>query len=73
MLAQRREREHLRHTLDTVREPFDVRCGPLIHASDGQVASSRSAAGGWVGGEPVQQQIGHRVGLFVEDPVRDTL
>ena len=24
-----------------------------------------------MGGEPVQQQIGHRVGLLVEDPVRD--
>lgn len=35
MLAHRREREHLRHTLDTVRERFDVRCGPLTHAADG--------------------------------------
>jgi hypothetical protein len=35
MLTHRRGREHLRHTLDTVRERFDVRCGPLIHASDG--------------------------------------
>jgi hypothetical protein len=25
----RREREHQRHTLDTIRERFDVRCGPL--------------------------------------------
>jgi hypothetical protein len=33
-LTHRREREHLRHTLDTVRERFDVRCGPLIHAVD---------------------------------------
>jgi Pyridine nucleotide-disulphide oxidoreductase len=32
MLTHRREREHLRRTLDTVRERFDVRCGPLIHA-----------------------------------------
>lgn len=30
MLAHRREREHLRRTLDTVRERFDVRCGPVI-------------------------------------------
>jgi hypothetical protein len=29
MLTHRREREHVRHTLDTVRERFDVRCGPL--------------------------------------------
>jgi hypothetical protein len=29
MLAHRREREHQRRTLDTVRERFDVRCGPL--------------------------------------------
>jgi Pyridine nucleotide-disulphide oxidoreductase len=29
MLTHRREREHWRHTLDTVRERFDVRCGPL--------------------------------------------
>jgi len=33
MLAHRREREHQRKTLDTVRERFDVRCGPLIHAA----------------------------------------
>jgi NAD(P)-binding Rossmann-like domain/L-lysine 6-monooxygenase (NADPH-requiring) len=31
--AHRREREHQRHTLDTVRKRFDVRCGPLIHAA----------------------------------------
>nr|WP_243654983.1 potassium transporter [Nocardia alba] len=29
MLTRRRRREHLRRTLDTVRERFDVRCGPL--------------------------------------------
>jgi Pyridine nucleotide-disulphide oxidoreductase len=29
MLTHRREREHQRRTLDTVRERFDVRCGPL--------------------------------------------
>jgi hypothetical protein len=29
MLTHRREREHLRRALDTVRERFDVRCGPL--------------------------------------------
>ncbi|OBA96385.1 potassium transporter [Mycobacteriaceae bacterium 1482268.1] len=29
MLTHRREREHLRRSLDTVRERFDVRCGPL--------------------------------------------
>jgi hypothetical protein len=28
-LTHRREREHQRHILDTVRERFDVRCGPL--------------------------------------------
>jgi hypothetical protein len=30
MLTHRRERDNLRHTLDTVRERFDVRCGPLV-------------------------------------------
>jgi Pyridine nucleotide-disulphide oxidoreductase len=29
MLTHRRDREHLRRSLDTVRERFDVRCGPL--------------------------------------------
>lgn len=29
MLTHRRGREHLRRTLDTVRDRFDVRCGPL--------------------------------------------
>lgn len=28
-LTHRRDREHLRHSLDTVRARFDVRCGPL--------------------------------------------
>ncbi|MFC9764184.1 FAD-dependent oxidoreductase [Rhodococcus jostii] len=32
MLTHRRGREHLRQTLDTVRERFDVRCGPLSYA-----------------------------------------
>jgi len=31
MLTHRREREHQRRSLDTVRERFDVRCGPLSH------------------------------------------
>jgi cation diffusion facilitator CzcD-associated flavoprotein CzcO len=30
MLIHRREREHQRRTLDTVRERFGVRCGPLL-------------------------------------------
>jgi hypothetical protein len=30
MLTHRGEREHLRRTLDTVHERFDVRCGPLV-------------------------------------------
>ena len=30
MLTHRRDREHHRRTLDTVRERFDVRCGPLV-------------------------------------------
>jgi hypothetical protein len=30
MLAHRREREHHRQALDTVRERFEVRCGPLM-------------------------------------------
>jgi hypothetical protein len=29
MLRHRREREHQRQTLDTIRDRFDVRCGPL--------------------------------------------
>ncbi|MGX9792357.1 FAD-dependent oxidoreductase [Mycobacterium sp. MMS18-G62] len=29
LVSHRREREHQRHALDTVRERFDVRCGPL--------------------------------------------
>ncbi|MEV0708046.1 potassium transporter [Nocardia aurea] len=29
LLTHRRERAHLRQTLDTVRERFDIRCGPL--------------------------------------------
>ena len=38
MLTHRREREHLRRTLDTVHERFDVRCGPLVHATrEGQL------------------------------------
>ena len=31
MCTHRREREHHRHALDTVRERFDIRCGPLGH------------------------------------------
>jgi len=30
MLTHRRDREHHRRPLDTVRERFDVRCGPLV-------------------------------------------
>lgn len=30
MLTHRRDREHQRRVLDTVRERFDIRCGPLI-------------------------------------------
>lgn len=33
MLTHRRDREHLRRSLDTLRERFDVRCGPLITTS----------------------------------------
>lgn len=29
MLTHHREREHHRHSLDTIHERFDVRCGPL--------------------------------------------
>lgn len=29
-LTHRRGREHLRHSLDTVRDRFDVRCGPVV-------------------------------------------
>jgi hypothetical protein len=31
VLTHRRKREHVRRALDTVRERFDVRCGPLAH------------------------------------------
>ncbi len=44
MLTHRREREQQRRTLDTVRERFDVRCGPLN-------------LGSRVGGEPIQHQV----------------
>ena len=30
-LSHRRDREHHRKTLDTIRERFQVRCGPLDH------------------------------------------
>ena len=30
MLTHRREREHQRRSLDTVRERFNVRCGPVV-------------------------------------------
>lgn len=33
MLTHRRYREHQRRTLDTVRERFDLRCGPLSHGT----------------------------------------
>jgi thioredoxin reductase len=32
LLTHRRSREQARRVLDTVRERFDVRCGPLLHA-----------------------------------------
>ncbi|MFV8050072.1 potassium transporter [Mycobacterium sp. 48b] len=35
MATHHRDREHLRRTLDTVRERFDVRCGPLVAAQAG--------------------------------------
>jgi thioredoxin reductase len=35
MLTHRREREHHRRTLDTVRERFDIRCGPLQRQAAG--------------------------------------
>jgi hypothetical protein len=39
MLTHRREREHVRRALDTVRDRFDVRCGPLVPAAhEGQVS-----------------------------------
>lgn len=33
VLTHRRGREHLRQTLDIVRERFDIRCGPLPHTA----------------------------------------
>ncbi len=39
MLTHRRERERARRVLDTVRERFDIRCGPLVQAArEGQVS-----------------------------------
>ena len=35
MLTHRREREHHRRTLDTLRERFDIRCGPLQRQAAG--------------------------------------
>ena len=43
MLTHRREREHQRRTLDTVRERFDVRCGPLPAVSSVHDAQERVA------------------------------
>lgn len=33
MMTHRRDRERQRQILDTVRERFDVRCGPLEHVA----------------------------------------
>jgi len=43
MLTHRRDREHLRHILDTVRDRFDVRCGPLPALSTVHDAQERVA------------------------------
>jgi cation diffusion facilitator CzcD-associated flavoprotein CzcO len=43
MLTHRRDREHLRRILDTVRERFDVRCGPLPALSTVRGARERVA------------------------------
>ena len=48
MLRHRRDRAHHRRTLDTVRERFDVRCGPLGNGktpawSDGQLGKPNAA------------------------------
>jgi thioredoxin reductase len=43
MLTHRRDREHLRHALDTVRERFDVRCGLLPAVSTVRGAQERVA------------------------------
>jgi hypothetical protein len=32
-LNHRRQREHHRKTLDTIRQRLDVRCGPLDHSA----------------------------------------
>jgi hypothetical protein len=45
MLTHRREREHQRRTLDTVRERFDVRCGPLSHAARSEAGVVPAAMG----------------------------
>jgi len=42
LATHHREREHLRRSLDTVRERFGVRCGPLI---EGEARASAVAAG----------------------------
>ena len=43
MLTHRGDREHLRHILDTVRDRFDVRCGPLPALSTVHDAQERVA------------------------------
>jgi hypothetical protein len=43
MLTHRRERDHLRRILDTVRERFDVRCGPLPALNTARDARERVA------------------------------
>ena len=40
VLTHRRQRPHLRRTLDTVRERFDIRCGPLIRRETMNAASA---------------------------------
>ncbi|WP_332909805.1 FAD-dependent oxidoreductase [Mycobacterium hippophais] len=37
VMTHRRAREHQRRTLDTIRERFDVRCGPLRHGEPAEV------------------------------------
>ena len=43
MLTHRRDRDHLRHILDTVGERFDVRCGPFPALSTVRGAQERVA------------------------------
>ncbi|BBX31309.1 hypothetical protein MMAG44476_29551 [Mycolicibacterium mageritense DSM 44476 = CIP 104973] len=44
MLTHRRERAHLRRSLDAIGERFDVRCGPLVHPTPARRRKTTASA-----------------------------